>query len=96
MEGIVNKPQFNTQHFPIGKAVHISPNPNSNDYTIRKMGARDGIIIEASPLYLKVSYYDTHESDMEVMTISIDDVVSSNYEVNVLVYRRAGNECGTL
>lgn len=80
LKGIVNKPQFDTAIFEEGKAVHVKQF-NLKGYELKD---RDGLIGRVNPLEIVVWLYDKRENDCDYIEISIDSVVSGEYEISLL------------
>lgn len=75
--GIVNSPQFNTNVFRIGKAIHIVGRCKS--YSLD----RDCIIQKSTPLSLKVVFVNDNE-DVDDIVIEINEVVRQNVRLTLL------------
>ncbi|AQS10603.1 hypothetical protein CLOBY_27480 [Clostridium saccharobutylicum] len=65
--GVVNKPQFDTNVFRVGMAIHVIG--NLGGYRMDK----DCLIMNVTPLDLKIIYID-NEGDDETLTLGIDTV----------------------
>ncbi|CAG7840046.1 hypothetical protein CLOHAE12215_01462 [Clostridium haemolyticum] len=78
--GIVNKPQFDTNVFEVGKAVHIKQ-IESNGY---KSLDADCIIIESTPLCLQGIYYNKQKEDTRSIEILITNFVDGIFEISLL------------
>ena len=83
MLGIVNKPQFDTDVFKVGKAIHIKKYAQSNGY---KLVDADAIILRSKPLeivvaYVKIDEYDINDSDETTLAIPIEEVVKEEVEI---------------
>ena len=83
MLGIVNKPQFDTDVFKVGKAIHIKKYAQSNGY---KLVDADAIISESTPLAIIVIYMRVDGGKKEEMSlpISIDEIVKEEVEITEL------------
>lgn len=79
--GVVNKPQFDTDIFVVGKAIHIREWAKSNGY---KLLDKDGIITKNNKLEIVVSYYDASCYEMTDLEIEIGKVISEEYELTLL------------
>lgn len=81
---LVNKPQFDTILFKVGKGICV----RNNEFPPKSI---DAIISEVNPLSIKVLYLDTEDdhvlgkANMREMVISVEDVVSSRRELLFLV-----------
>ena len=75
--GIVNKPQFDTEVFKVGKAIHF----RKFDWVSGAYANHDAIITEASPLSISVAYMgsesDYGKKELKTTTIGIESVVDS-------------------
>ena len=87
MLGIVSKPQFDTNVFKVGKAIHIEKYAQSNGY---KLIDSDAIIFESNPLSITVIYMRVDEGKKEEMSlpISIDEIVKKEVEITELKEER--------
>ena len=83
MLGIVNKPQFDTDVFKVGKAIHIKKYAQSNGY---KLVDADAIISESTPLAIIFIDMSVDGSQKEQMSspISIDEIVKEEVEITEL------------
>ena len=86
MLGIVNKPQFDTDVFKVGKAIHIKKYAQSNGY---KLVDADAIILHSKPLAIVVAYVKINESDIDdsdemTLVIPIEEVVEEEVEITEL------------
>ena len=87
MLGVVNKPQFNTDVFRVGKAFVLKVNGYLNK--LKGNGALHNIIItEVKPLeitFVHVVEYRDMKSEVDLYTLSIDKVVNKDVEIFELV-----------
>ena len=83
MLGIVSKPQFDTDFFKVGKAIHIKKYAQSNGY---KLIDSDAIISESTPLGITVIYMrvDGDKKAEMSLLISIDEIVKEEVEITGL------------
>ena len=83
MLGIVSKPQFDTDFFKVGKAIHIKKYAQSNGY---KLIDSDAIISESDPLGIMVIYMRVDGGKKEEMSllVSIDEIVQEEVEITEL------------
>ncbi len=81
LKGIVNKPQFDTEVFEQGKAINIKQYSLSNGF---KLKDKNGLIGRVNPLEIIVWVYDKYSNDCETVVITIDLVVSGEYEISLL------------
>lgn len=79
--GVVNKPQFDTDIFAVGKAIHLRHFATSNGY---KLLDKDAIITKNNKLEIVVSYYDTGCYEMTDLEIEIGKVISEEYELTLM------------
>ena len=89
MLGVVNKPQFDTDVFRVGKAFVLKVNSYLNTNKLKGNGALHNIIItEAKPLeitFVHVVEYRDKKSEVDLYTLSIDKVVNKDVEIFELV-----------
>ncbi|MBD8046782.1 MULTISPECIES: hypothetical protein [Clostridium] len=78
--GVVNKPQFDTDIFKTGQAIHIRQKA-SNGFELLNV---DGIISEVNPLFMIVMYYSKRDLEMIDIKIYIDDVTSGELKITLL------------
>jgi hypothetical protein len=78
--GVVEKPQFDIDIFKTGKAIHIKKF-SPNGYELKD---KDGLIGKVNPLKIMVWIYDKHENDCGPVEITIDSVISGEYEITLL------------
>ena len=83
MLGIVSKPQFDTDFFKVGKAIHIKKYAQSNGYELIDS---DAIISESTPLGITVIYMRVDGNKKEEMSllISIEEVAKEDVEITGL------------
>lgn len=86
MLGIVSKPQFDTNVFKVGKAIHIKKHAQSNE---NELVDADAIILRSMPLEIVVAYVKIDEdyindSDETTLVIPIEEVVKEDVEITEL------------
>jgi len=79
--GVVEKPQFDTEVFEQGKAVHVKQYALSNGFIFKD---KDGLIGRVNPLEIVIWVYDKHVNDCESMEITIDSIISGEYKITLL------------
>ena len=79
--GVVNKPQFDTDVFIPGKAIHIQKFAANNGHKLEDV---HGLIGRVTPLTMVVWTYDDDDYDVEGIEISIKSVVSGEYKLALL------------
>ena len=84
MNGIVEKPQFDTDFFKVSKAIHITEFLNGGDIRLDT----DAIIVNSSPIELQVIFFTKDETcyfgNEETLYIKIDDVVFKKFKIKTL------------
>ncbi len=80
--GVVNKPQFDTEIFKIGKAIHV----RKYEFNRYKSIDTDAIISNSTPLEIVVEYYwlDSKEVKYKTLPIKIEDIVKENIKLTNL------------
>lgn len=84
MLGVVSKPQFDTDVFKVGKAIHVTKFAESNGY---KLVDNDAIIVESNPLELSVIYVRNDKYGIALETkilIKIEEVIKETVEITEL------------
>lgn len=84
--GVVNKPQFDTEVFKIGKAIHISKLAESNGYELINS---DAIILHSMPLQIVIAYvsmdkYNSENNCEKTLPIDINEVVNETVKITSL------------
>lgn len=74
---VVQSPAFNIEKLKVGEPVAVS------GYWSGRYGVKNCIIIAASPIELRVSYY-VEGDDFDSVVISIADAVADKYKIKVL------------
>lgn len=81
--GVVSKPQFDTDIFKVGKAVHIKKIAKSNSYPLINA---DAIILHSMPLEITVAYvsidkYNSKNTGERTLPIDIKEVVDGTVKI---------------
>jgi hypothetical protein len=83
IKGLVNKPQFDTSVFQVGKAIHVKVSGNKAKELTFNFN-KDCLIMQVGPLHLTVAYMSKEETETEEARIVVDDVSSGNVVITFL------------